>query len=172
MKCDKVLDRLGAYSDGELSRLQSRRIGRHLEGCSSCQFHLAGLREVNRILGEIPMQPVPEGFALRVVAEAARRAPGVVRLSLIDHVSEWLTQAFQSMSYPVRLAACGTVIAASLGGVLMAERISLADRRYAVVVAARELDGLEWFGAVPPVSVGAAYLAAASTSSQVEGDAR
>jgi len=172
MKCDKVQDRLGAYSDGELFRLQSRRIGRHLEGCSSCQIHLAGLREVNRILGEIPMPPVPEGLALRVVAEAARRVPGVERLSLIDHACEWLTQAFQSMSYPVRLAACGTVIAASLVGVLMADRISPADRRNAVIVAARELDGLEWFGASPPVSVAAAYMAAASTSSQIEGDAR
>jgi len=172
MKCDKVLDRLGAYADGELSRLQSRRIGRHLEGCSSCQVHLAGLREVNRIVGEIPMPPVPEGLALRVMAEAARRAPGVERLSLIDRGCEWLTQALQAMSYPVRLAACGTVIAASLGGVLMADRITPADRRYADVVAARELDGVEWFGAAPPASVAAAYLAAASTSSPVEGDAR
>ena len=118
------------------------------------------------------MPPVPAGLALRVMAEAVRRAPGAERLSLIDHVSECLIQAFQAMSYPVRLAAFGTVIAASLGGVLMAERISPADSRYAVVVASRELDGLEWFGAAPPVSVGAAYLAAASTSSRVEGDAR
>jgi len=172
MKCDKVLDHLGAYADGELSRLQSRRIGRHLEGCSSCQVHLAGLREVNRILGAIQMPPVPEGLALRVVAEAARRAPGVERLSLIDHVSEGLIQALQAMSYPVRLAACGTVIAATLGGVLMAERISPADHVHAVVVAARELDGLEWFGAAPPVSVAAAYLAAAPTSSPTEGGVR
>jgi anti-sigma factor RsiW len=172
MKCDKVLDRLGAYADGELSRLQSRRIGRHLEGCSSCQVHLAGLREVNRILGEIPMPPVPGGLALRVVAEAARRAPGVKRLSLISHVSEWLTEALQVMPYPVRLAACCTIIAASLVGVLVAERISSADRRHAVVVAARELDGLEWFGGAPPVSVAAAYLGAALTSSPAEGDAR
>ena len=172
MKCNHVHARLNAYADGELSRLQSRRIDRHLEGCSSCQVHLAGLRKVNRILREIPMLPVPEGLALRVVAEAARRPPGVERLSLIDHVSEWLTQALQAMSYPVRFAACGTVIAASLGGMLVAERIYPADRRYAVVVAARELDGLEWFGAAPPVSVAAAYLAAASTSSPAEGDTR
>jgi len=118
------------------------------------------------------MPPVPEGLALRVVADAARRAPGVKRLSPVDLVVEGLTQAFQAMSYSVRLAACGTAIAASFVGVLVAERISPPDRRPAVVVAARELDGLEWFGAEPPVSVAAAYLAAASTSSPVEGDAR
>ncbi|MFA6148686.1 MAG: zf-HC2 domain-containing protein [bacterium] len=172
MRCDDVIARLSAYADGEISWYRSRRIGRHLEGCSSCRDHLAGLQEVDRILEELPMPPVPEGLAARVVAEAIRRAPSVKRLSTIGRLSEWFIPALGAMSTRVRLAACGTVLAAIFAGVFAAERVSPTDSRHAVVVATRELDGLEWFGSAPPASVTAAYLASVSTSSPTEGDAQ
>ena len=59
-----------------------------------------------------------------------------------------------------------------LVGILMAGRIAPADGRQGVEVAVRELDGLEWFGSAPPVSVAAAYLVADSGSPQAEEDAR
>ena len=172
MECNQILARMNAYADGELSRFQRRRFARHLEVCTSCRDNLAGLREVYRILGELPMPPLPEDLAGRVMAEAIRSAPKVEHLSPVDRLSEWLNQALQAMSLPVRVAACSTVIAASLVGILMAGRIAPADGRQGVEVAVRELDGLEWFGSAPPVSVAAAYLVADSGSPQAEEYAR
>lgn len=172
MKCDQVLARLNAYADHELSGPRSRKMARHFAGCPFCRGHLESLREVNRILGELPVPPVPEDLAGRVMVEAIRRAPAMERLSPIDRLSEWLTQALQAMSLPVRIAACSTALAAILAGILMAGRIAPADGRQGAEVAVRELDGLEWFGSAPPVSVAAAYLVADSGSPQAEEDAR
>jgi len=170
MNCRSVQKHLSAFADGELPGFRRRAVASHLEDCPACRISLSSLHDVNRILQEDAAPPVPEGFCVRVLARAARteRAP--------ERLFGWLlgpmTDALGKMSVPMRLAACGTVLAASLVGVLMAERISPTGRTYAIVVAAQQLDGLEWFGSAPPVSVAAAYLAAASVSSRTEGDAR
>jgi len=170
MNCRSVQKHLNAFADGELAGLRRRAVTSHLKECPACRVSLSSLHDLSRILQEDVAPPVPEGFSVRVLARAARteRAP--------ERPFGWLmypmAEALGKMTIPMRLAACGTVLAASLVGVLMVERISPAGRTHAVVVAAQELDGLEWFGSAPPVSVAAAYLAAAPTSSPAEGDAR
>lgn len=170
MNCRSVQKHLSAFVDGEVTDFRRRTIASHLEECPACGISLSSLHDVNRILQVDAAPPVPEGFCVRVLALAARtegapeRPFGWLLGPMID--------ALGNMGIPMRLAACGTILAASLVGVLMAERISPAGRRHAVVVATRQLGGLEWFGSAPPVSVAAVYLTAARVSSRAEGDAR
>ena len=170
MNCRSVRKHLSAFADGELPGFRRRAVASHLEECPACRTSLSSLHDVDRILQEDAAPPVPEGFCIRVLARAARteRAPQGSFGWLLDPMID----ALGKMSIPMRLAACGTVLAASLVGVLMAERLLPTGRTHAIVVAAHQLDGLEWFGSAPPVSVAAAYLAAAPVPSRAEGGVR
>jgi RNA polymerase sigma factor (sigma-70 family) len=44
--CRSVVDKLGAYTAGQMTRAESRRIAEHLSGCSSCQVLQAELADV------------------------------------------------------------------------------------------------------------------------------
>jgi anti-sigma factor RsiW len=170
MNCRSVQKHLSAFADGGLPGFRRRAVASHLEECPACRISLSSLHDLNRILQEDAAPPVPEGFCVRVLARATRteRAPEGSFGWLLDPMID----ALGKMSIPMRLAACGTVLAASLVGVLMAERLLPAARTHGVVVAVQQLAGLEWFGAAPPASVAAAYLAAAPVPSRAEGDAR
>lgn len=164
MKCDRVRTRLNAYADGELSGLRRWRIGRHVRGCPACRSFLASLGELNRMLGQLPLPALPAGLAERVVAAAKHRAPSTTRPSPIGRVAEWLTQGLTGMPVPLRIAACGTVLVASLLGSLVADRVAPGSPQEAALNAGQTLDGLEWFGVAPPLSVAGAYLTLAQAS--------
>jgi anti-sigma factor RsiW len=68
MNCKKVIPRLSAYQDGELSGGWSRELERHLESCAACQSELAAL---NGLVGNLcrltPPAAAPEFFS-RIMA--------------------------------------------------------------------------------------------------------
>jgi anti-sigma factor RsiW len=68
MNCKKVLSRLSAYQDGELSAPLSRELERHLESCAVCQSELAAF---NKLVGNLcrltPPAAAPD-FSSRVMA--------------------------------------------------------------------------------------------------------
>lgn len=156
MKCQHVVQRLNAYADGELLGFRARRIARHIEGCPACRARLEGLEELGRHLGAFAVPPVPEGLAHRLTARAKQRALGQGKAGAF----EWVLPTLREMSFSMRLAACGTALAAGLAGAAVAVSVAPKAHRGAGQAQTQDLHGLEWFGAAPPVSLAAAYLAA------------
>ncbi len=58
-------EELGAFVDGELDDIESRRVERHVESCAPCSEAVAELRAVSRAVSELPDVPAPRSFALR-----------------------------------------------------------------------------------------------------------
>jgi anti-sigma factor RsiW len=168
MKCQHVVQRLNAYADGELSSFRARRITRHIEGCPACRARWEGLKELGRLLDGWAMLPVPEGFADRLTAEARRKAPRTRKAPLLGQVFGWVLPTLREMSLSMRLAACGTALAAGLAGAAVAVNVAPKAHGEGGPTQAGDLHGLEWFGAAPPASLAAAYLAAPPRSGRGE----
>lgn len=72
MACEK--DNLAAYLDGETTGEESRRIAGHVEKCPQCREYLELLRRSYAALDVLDAMTVPDGFAERTAAVAARSA--------------------------------------------------------------------------------------------------
>jgi len=163
MKCKKVLSRLNAYADHELSSSLSREIEDHLHGCGTCRIQFEHILQVGASLNALDVLPVPDGFADRVMTEARKRAlPGAENKSFFawDGFSlQWLSE----LSVPVRLATCTTVLLAFFLGLTMSREISLSGNRQAAASREAGMEGFEWFSPAPPESLEHAYMILAST---------
>jgi predicted anti-sigma-YlaC factor YlaD len=80
MNCKKVLLRLSAFQDRELSAQQARQIEDHLENCVDCQTTWETLNELVGRLGQlVPPAPAP-GFSSRIMAALRARPEKKYRL--------------------------------------------------------------------------------------------
>lgn len=167
MNCKKVLSRFRAYLDGELPATLMRETEEHLGSCAACRSQAERIRRMDVVLDSFTVPPLPQGFSSRVMAEARRRArsaperkpfPGVAWLSL-----RWLAE----LTVPMRLAACVTVLLASLLGMFMSRDLSLSGNQRTSVAETESLDGFEWFSPTPPTSLGSAYLTLAQAGGLV-----
>jgi anti-sigma factor RsiW len=68
MKCKRVILRLSAYQDGELSVLQTQELERHLEGCAACRSELEALNELIGRLGRLTPPTPASDFFSRIMA--------------------------------------------------------------------------------------------------------
>jgi anti-sigma factor RsiW len=157
MNCRRVLPRLNAYADGELSRLRASGVSRHLKECPSCRKRFEELRALEVLLEAADASPLPEGFSSRLLAEAARCAPKR-RPERLGWLPRGLRVAVFGMSVPMRLAACGTAVLAFLVGASTAGWLVHPLGGQIATAETRELYGLEWFGSAPPLSL-ATYVA-------------
>jgi anti-sigma factor RsiW len=169
MNCKKVLSHLHAYVDREVPARLMREMEEHLGTCPSCRRQVERIREVGDILDSLTVPPLPQEFAVRVVAEARRRAlPAQERrlpLGIDWQPVRWLLD----LSVPMRLAACAMVLLACLLGMFMSRDLYLSGSPPATVAEAENLDGFEWFSPTPPASLGSAYLTLALTTPEVQG---
>ena len=169
MNCKEILSRLHAYVDGEVPARLMREMEEHLGVCPLCRSQIERIRQVEEILDNMSVPPLPEGFSARVMAEARRRAlpaPGKRPLLGLD----WMPlRWFADLTIPMRLAACATVLLACLLGMFMSRDLSLSDSRRTAVVESENLDGFEWFSPTPPTSLGSAYLTLALTAPDDQG---
>jgi anti-sigma factor RsiW len=62
-------DQLQAFVDGSLDTLERSDVSSHIEHCSECLRRVAEIRRLDRITRELPLEPAPEGFTLRVLAQ-------------------------------------------------------------------------------------------------------
>lgn len=68
MNCKKIILRLSAYQDGELSFPQSRELERHLESCAACQSEWEALKDlIGNLCRLTPLAPAPD-FSSRIMA--------------------------------------------------------------------------------------------------------
>jgi len=158
MRCRKTISYLNAYVDGELPEGLCPILEAHLAACESCRRRLEGIRGIDEVFqGRLPVPPVPDGFAERVIAEARRRQP--MRIperhspSPVWNPLQWIA----GLLAPMRLAACVTVFLALVAGLSLDGRVVTGQNVF--IEQGKDLYGLEWFAPVAPGSVGAIYIA-------------
>jgi anti-sigma factor (TIGR02949 family) len=169
MNCKKVLSRLHAYLDGEMPKKLMREMDEHLGACPSCRGQADRIRQVDSMLDNLNVPPLPPGFAARVMAEARRRDPLVKGKKSFFPLGLQPLQWLLDLSTSMRLAACAMFLLACLLGMFMSKELSLSGNRQTTVAEAENLDGFEWFSPTPPASLGSAYLTLASTSTEDQG---
>ncbi len=59
-------DDLSAYLDGELPVTQQDRVDAHLPECSECRTELDELRNITKMVADLPNEELPEGFNVRL----------------------------------------------------------------------------------------------------------
>jgi hypothetical protein len=103
--CEAIRDLLPALVRGEMLSHEAASAEQHLDDCELCRGDAA----IVRLLQE-SLTPVPTGLEARVIGAVRRKS-----------ARRWA---------PARLAMAATVAAAVLGGALVFERLSRADRAH------------------------------------------
>ena len=161
MCCRTVERKLNAFLDAELPAAERARVEAHLRECASCRQALDQLRRVAAALAQAPAPPpVPDGFAERLMARAARRAeqashrPVVVRL-------------WPSFSLAMRVAAAA-MLALGIGlGALMGWDMSRTPSKPSQLAAAADPNAvyrLDYLSEAPDGSLAGVYLTLASAA--------
>jgi anti-sigma factor RsiW len=165
MNCKKVLSRLQAYVDAEMPVKQRSKTEEHLNSCAICRSQFEQIRAIGDILDTLNVPPLPEGFSVRIMAEAKRRTPLVKRKKSF-FILEWQPplQWILGLSASMRLAACAMIFLACLLGMLMSKEVFLSGYPQASVAEAKNLDGFEWFSPTPPASLGSIYMTLAEAT--------
>jgi len=160
MRCEKIISCLNAYVDGEQPDNLRRIMDDHLAICGSCRGRLEEIREIDALFqGALPVPPLPEGFAARLMIKARKRQPtrasGRRSVPLAWHPFGWMAE----LSAPMRLAACATVFLALVTGLSLAGRD--VARRNVSIEQGKDIYGLEWFDPALPGSISSIYIAMA-----------
>lgn len=66
MKCDKILERLNDYIDGEILGADAENVKSHLAECRSCSRASEELTRVSELMGRLPVLPAPAALMERV----------------------------------------------------------------------------------------------------------
>jgi len=160
MKCRKIISYLNAYVDGELPERRRRTVEAHLAVCESCRGRVEDIRGMDELFqGTLPVPPVPDGLAARIMAEARRRQPVAIPGSPSPLPAWNPLRWIAGLSAPMRLAACATVLLAIVVGLSLDGRG--VTRRNVFPEQGKDLYGLEWFAPAPPGSIGSIYIAMA-----------
>jgi len=163
MWCLTVKRKLNAFLDAEIPAAERARVEEHLRECASCRQALDRLRGIAATLAQLPAPPpVPDGFAERLMARAARRVkqashrPVGVRL-------------WPSFSPAMRVAAAAT-LALGLGlGALMGWDLSRTPPEPSRLAAAAEPNavyGLDYLSEAPDGSLAGVFLTLASAANE------
>jgi anti-sigma factor RsiW len=162
VNCNKVLSRLHAYLDGEVSAELMREIEQHLSTCPACRSQVERIRQVHDMLEDLPVPRLPQEFVARLMTRARREVLFAKEKKSLFSL-DWLpAQWLLDLSAPMRLAACAVVFLACLLGMSMSKELSLSRNPQNLVAQTENLDGFEWFSPTPPASLGSAYFALAS----------
>lgn len=73
MNCRQARELLSPYIDGELPAAERAQLEDHLEQCEDCRSELGELRALVDVLGSLPEEPLPEGFAEALHGRITRR---------------------------------------------------------------------------------------------------
>ncbi len=125
MNCRKVLFRLHAYLDEEMTAKLMREMDEHLGACPSCRSQVEHIRQLGDILDSLTVPPLPNEFAARVMAEARRKAPLVTEKKSFFPLEWQPLRWLLDLSVPMQLAACAMVFLACLLGMFMSNELSL-----------------------------------------------
>jgi len=115
MTCGQAKTLFSPYLDGAVTGTEMQAVGRHLEGCESCQRQYVSLRQTQQLLSKVGRRKVPAevGLKLRVaMSQEIARSKRPVMANLLVRLSN----AISSMMVP---ATAGLASAVLVFGVLM-----------------------------------------------------
>jgi mycothiol system anti-sigma-R factor len=69
--CDEALDRLYEYIDNELPPEELRRVGEHLQNCTTCDSERRVNERIKALVAECPKEEAPDDLRARVLAVIA-----------------------------------------------------------------------------------------------------
>lgn len=94
-RCEDVLERLEAFSTGELESFRFDPVARYLESCGDCRRAFDRLRGMAALLRGAPVPPAPEGFAARILAGSgpASKPAGRASVPILRRVAAILVAA-------------------------------------------------------------------------------
>ncbi|MFV0427444.1 MAG: mycothiol system anti-sigma-R factor [Beutenbergiaceae bacterium] len=64
--CEEALERLQAYLDSELARLDANRLQQHIDDCASCLDQVDYERRIRALLRRSCLEKAPEELRVRV----------------------------------------------------------------------------------------------------------
>jgi anti-sigma factor RsiW len=76
MSCDRFVEDLSAWIDGELPAGRAAEVAAHVAACAACGAQVAALRRADDALRAIPLRELPPDALTKVLRRSARgRAP-------------------------------------------------------------------------------------------------
>ena len=87
MKCERAIDLLSPYLDGELSRRRADAVRAHLDVCGSCRAEFQALARLSALYRELPEPELPADFEARVRKTVAQRSE---RVGVIERIERLL----------------------------------------------------------------------------------
>lgn len=142
MKCSTVAKQLSSYNDGELQVNERERIDSHLKQCSQCAEKFEALQAMSNLFTHVQKYEAPINFSTRIMARIESDAPRVFSL------------------WPLftRFAEAAAILVAITAGITTGGALinSVTTHQKGTVVSSLSLDSFE---ALPPNSLGRAYLA-------------
>lgn len=143
MRCSKARKYLSPYIDGELAGHENALLQSHLAGCDRCSRELDGIRHLQGLFSQAERFAAPLPFHAKVMEKAF--IPRKTGFSLFPVLA--------------RFAEVGAFLAAIIAGIMSGGTLINAispHHKGDQVVASLSLDSFE---ALPPDSLGRAYLA-------------
>ena len=66
MRCDRALELMSPFVDGELSGQDRKAVATHIETCASCNALVVDIQHMSKAIAEIGREPAPKALVLRV----------------------------------------------------------------------------------------------------------
>jgi anti-sigma factor RsiW len=115
--CKRFAKRLDAYADGAVTTQLHAAMEAHVASCPACRRELESLAQIGGVLRAAPPPPpVPEGFALRVMARAAACGESAPKRtgSALPAFAWW-----RELARPARAAAAAVLVVGLALGAMM-----------------------------------------------------
>ena len=151
--CRRIVQKLAAYQDGELSKDERNRMSMHLQNCPSCRSVYAEMERVSRSLEEIRDVEPPHGFYQRLLVKI--NAPVKHRF---DSLFQWFSLLFPFPAATFALSLIGLLLGGFLGNTIVTGELWSVKNQAIYTQAQWDINALQIFSPVPPGTLGDGYL--------------
>lgn len=143
MRCSQAGKYFSPYLDGELGTTETAQLETHLEHCDGCSGELDEIKRLHGMFIQVERFSVPPGFSARVM----------------ERTDAYPVKGFSFFPVFARFVEAGIFLLVITGGIMSGGILmnSFASHHKGVQVASSLF--LETFEAMPPDSMGRAYLA-------------
>jgi anti-sigma factor RsiW len=143
MRCSKVVKYLSPYIDGELGTSETALLEAHIAQCDRCSKEFAEIKRLHSLFSQVERFSAPPGF----------------RAEVMERINGQPAKGFSLFPVVTRFAEAAAIIVAITAGIMsggLLINVFAPHHRGEQVVASLSL---ETFEALPPDSLGRAYLA-------------
>ncbi|MCK5408219.1 MAG: hypothetical protein KAJ37_12210 [Candidatus Krumholzibacteria bacterium] len=95
MNCKNFNTLIQDLADGSLEGDDLAGANRHIDGCPNCAQQLSELRSLNSLLGGMPLEPAPRGFADRIISKLWEAGRIVEPVAVPGGLFHWTRDRFR-----------------------------------------------------------------------------